>query len=76
MTTYTSQLGTHVDLRHSTQLARQTNKGFIFSIQETRLTKRAQEVIQRKWKSFFTSQRDTGLGLGFIYNIELQHTVL
>ena len=62
-------------IKNLTQLARQTNKGFIFALQETRLTQRAQKVISNKWNSFFTPQRETGLGLGFIFNIKLQNTV-
>ena len=62
-------------IKNITQLAKHIKGGFIFSIQETRLTQIAQRVIQKKWNSFFTTQRDTGLGLGFIYSLELQNPV-
>ena len=62
-------------VKNLTQLTRQTKRGYIVALQETRLTQRAEHIIRKRWTAHFTpSQNTIGRGLGFIYDVKLQNT--
>ena len=70
---FRDQLTGHYYVKNLAKLAEATKRGYIIALQETRITRRAELIMRKRWNAHFTPNQNTnGRGLGFIYDTKLQ----